>query len=284
MKKIICLALAALLSVSLFGCGGKNEPDLTTTIPEVTETEAETTEIIDETDETTEPASFEEPSETLSEAETEGAKKPETMAEIVEYFNEVINNVKPKSKTIVQNYTLNSQASDLVLGKAKSLEGLANSLIEANMGYNKEATNRVMTGRADKDKYFAVEGMSWSSKLTPDDVKSAKLTEKDGVYTITIEPKDDAPSANTVKSYGHIGKAMSVVPVSSITENAGAAKSIIKNIKTGHRNAKIVATVDAATGNVTHANYYFVWDLCLTALRIDLTVSFGIEQDYDIKW
>lgn len=284
MKKLICLALAALLAASLFGCGEKNEPDLTTTAPVVSETEAETTEVSTDFDETTEPVSIEEPSETLSEAATEGSEKPETKAEVVRYFNEVINNVKPKSKTIVQNYTLNTQASDLVLGKAKSLEGLANSLIESNMGYDKKATNRVMNNRSDKDGYFAVEGMNWSSKLTPDDVKSAKLTEKDGVYTITIEPKDDAPSADTVKGYGHVGKAMSVVVVSSITANAGPAKGIIKNVKTGHHDGKIVVTVDAATGNVTHANYYFIWDLCLTALRIDLTVSFGLEQDYDIRW
>ena len=290
MKTFISIIIAAVIASSFCSCGVKSE-DPSTAAP-ISDTTAEDTETMSVIDESTENNLTEQQTQETQATETEAVTDedltPKTKAEIVAYFNEVINKVKPESKTIIQNYTLNTQAGELELGKAKSLQKLANDLVEANMGYNKKAANRVMNTRADKDAYFAVEGMSWSSKLTADDVKSASLSEKDGVYTITIQPKDDEPSPNTVKGYGHVGKAMSVVEISSITDNAGLAKSIIKNIKTGHRSGKIVVTVDAATGNVSHANYYFIWDLWLTAdikiLDVDVTVAFGIEQDFDIKW
>ncbi len=287
--------MTASLVMSLAACNGNVEnvstTEATTAEVSVTEPTFETTEPISDASESTEPAATEPAAETTTEAASEapdGTKKPETTAEVLDYFNDVINKVKPDSKKITQNFTLNTQVSDLELGKAKSLESLANSLINSNMGYIDADNMRVITSTADRNKYFPVENMTWSSKLTQSDIKSATLSEKNGIYTITIKPKDDAASAETSKGSGHVGKAMSVVDVPTILENAGGAKSIIKNVKTGHRDAKIVITVDAKTGNVTHANYYFTWDLCLTAdikiFSVDLTVSFGIEKDFDIQW
>lgn len=289
MKKLICIAVAVALLTSFAACGGNNESD-TTTLP----SEAESTAITEFSTEKPEPFTEESATEEITaeseqtasetETETEKSSKPESTAEVVEYFNEAINKVKPKAKSIMQNYELNSQVSQMNLGGASSLEKLANKLVEANMGYKDEANKRLLTSTADKNAFFPVEGQSWSSKLTAADVKSAKCTEKDGVYTITINVKNDASSETTARGSGHVGKALSVVSPATILDNAGAAKGIIKNVKTGNANSKIVATVDSKTGNVTHINYYMPWELCLTALGVDVSVVFAIEQDYDINW
>ena len=213
------------------------------------------------------------------------AKKPATVAEIVSYYNTAANKVKTSAKSGVKNYCKNSQAESLNLPSGlKSVEGLANSLVEKNMGSDPKQENLKMNNHADIVKIFPVEGQTWSSKLTAADVKSATCTEKNGKYVITLNLKDDAPSENTGAGYRHIGKAMNPVMVSSIYENAGGAKNIIKDVTVGFTKAKIVATIDPATGNLTHLNQYFVWSLNLKALGIAVSIGFGAENDYTINW
>ncbi|MCR5484418.1 MAG: hypothetical protein K6F09_02375 [Clostridiales bacterium] len=298
--KVLALVLAVSTVISFAACGGKGEnenvsetvQDITESaasadeaeaIPETTEaaTEAETTE-----PETTVAETTEAPTEKETETETtEAAEKiPSTKAEIVKYYNEAINAVKPDSKQIVENYERVSQVSELELGKAASLAGMANKLISNNMGEVAASAGRVMSSREDKNRYFPVEKTDWSSKLTANDVKSATCTEENDVYTITIYTEDDAPSENTGMGIGHNGKAFSVVNTKAITDNAGPAKALIKNVKTGNSGCKAVIKVDKATGHVTHANFYMPWGLYLTALGVDISMVFATETDFDVKW
>ena len=152
------------------------------------------------------------------------------------------------------------------------------------MGEKKEDTNRKLT-KADLKKYFPVEEESWSSKLTTANISSATLTEKNGKYVITIKVKPDALSTNPVHGGGNHGKAFSIVRVSTILENAGGAKSLIEgNTKVGYRDGRIVATIDPATGNLTHINYYYVWELNVTKAGTTVNAPFGIESDFTINW
>ena len=290
--KLLCAVLATAIMFAFAACGAKNDGDATASsesaaLPAETDTAETTLDAFDESttllpDETSTQADV---SEVATEAVTEAQDKaPSTKAEIVEYYNTAINRVKPKAKSITQNYELNTQVKPLDLSSLKILESLANSLVEKNMGYKSEASNRVMTSLADKNSFFVVEGKDWSSKLTAADVEKAAITEKDGVYTVTLNLVDSPASDSTAKGIGHAGRGLSVVEVDKIYENAGGAKSIIKNVKTGNPDGKIVVTIDKATGNVTHANFYMPWELCLTAMGVDVAVTFGIEQDYDIKW
>lgn len=213
------------------------------------------------------------------------SKMPTGTAAIVSYYNTAANKVKTSAKSAVKNYRKNSQAESLNLPSGlKSVEGLANSLVEKNMGYDENQKNLKMNTKAEIAKVFPVEGQNWSSKLTASDVKSATCVEKNGKYVITLNLKDDAPSANTGAGVGHIGKAMNPVKVSDIYANAGGAKNIIKDVTVGFTNAKIVATIDPATGNLTHLNQYFVWSLNLKALGIAVSIGFGAEDDYTVNW
>ncbi len=213
------------------------------------------------------------------------AKSLSGTAEIVSYFNTAINNVKPHSKSITSKYLKNSQAGKADLGSLpSSVQSLANKLISSNMGEDDSKKNVTYTSAADKNKYFPVEGQSWSSKLTAANVSSATATPKNGGYVITINVKSDAATDKVTMGAGNTPKAFSVITPDQIYANAGAAKSLISDVKIGFRNGKIVATVDA-NGHVTDAKYYFEWNLSLVAVKsINVSIWFGIEQEFAIKW
>lgn len=209
-------------------------------------------------------------------------------AEIVNYFNKAINNVKPSAKKVTLNYEKNSEAGGIEGNLPKSLTSIANSLIASNMGekdlskLDPAMVNATTT--AQKNAMFPVENESWSSKLTADDVQKAEVKDNGSTYTITLYIKADEPSTNTAHGQGHNGKVFSVIMPSIVTDNAGPAANIIKEVKTGHKDGKVTVTVDKATGNVTAANYYFVWTLSLKALGAELSIPFGLEKQFTIAW
>lgn len=209
-------------------------------------------------------------------------------ADIVAYFNTAINKVKPNAKQITLNKEENKEAGGIEGNLPSSLTSLANSLISSNMGekdLSKLDPGAVNATTVDqKNAMFPVENENWSSKLTADDVDNASVVDNGSTYEITINVKADDPSESTAHGQGHNGKVFSVIMPSIVTDNAGAAASMIKEVKTGHKDGKVVVTVDKATGNVTHANYFFVWTLSLKALGANISIPFGLEKDFTIAW
>ena len=211
-----------------------------------------------------------------------------SQADILAYFNTAINKVKPNAKQITLNSEVNRTAGGISGNLPGSLTSLADSLIADNMGpkdlssLDPGMVNATTTEQ--KNAMFPVENESWSSKLTADDISSATYTEADGKYTITILVKEDAPSTDTAHGTGHNGKVFSVIMPSIVTDNAGPAASLIKDVKTGHKDGKIVVTVDKETGNVETATYYFVWTLSLKALGMEVSIPFGLQKDFTISW
>lgn len=211
-----------------------------------------------------------------------------SQADILAYFNTAINKVKPNAKQITLNSEVNSTAGGISGNLPGTLTSMADGLIADNMGpkdlssLDPGLVNATTTDQ--KNAMFPVENESWSSKLTADDISSATYTEADGKYTITILVKEDAPSTDTAHGTGHNGKVFSVIMPSIVTDNAGPAASLIKDVKTGHKDGKIVVTVDKETGNVETATYYFVWTLSLKALGMEVSIPFGLEKNFTISW
>lgn len=210
-------------------------------------------------------------------------KAPTSKQEILDYFNKSINDVKPSAKSVTQTLEKNYQAASVELGSLGAFKGVVNKLIDANMGVNKDKSGVTATSRADKNKIFPVENESWASKLTMADIKDAKISEKNGVYTVTIKILDDALTGNTAHGVGHHAKAVSIVSVQSIYDNAGAVKGALGDVSIGFSNGTIVANIDAKTGHVTHAKYDFVWKLHVSSFG-GVTAPFGIIQEFDVKW
>lgn len=211
-----------------------------------------------------------------------------SQADILAYFNTAINKVKPNAKQITLNSEVNRTAGGISGNLPGTLTSMADSLIADNMGpkdlssLDPGLVNATTTDQ--KNAMFPVENESWSSKLTADDISSATYTEADGKYTITILVKEDEPSTDTAHGTGHNGKVFSVIMPSIVTDNAGPAASLIKDVKTGHKDGKIVVTVDKETGNVETATYYFVWTLSLKALGMEVSIPFGLEKNFTITW
>ena len=211
-----------------------------------------------------------------------------SQADILAYSNTATNKVKPNAKQTTPNSEVNSTAGGISGNLPGTLTSMADGLIADNMGpkdlssLDPGLVNATTTDQ--KNAMFPVENESWSSKLTADDISSATYTEADGKYTITILVKEDAPSTDTAHGTGHNGKVFSVIMPSIVTDNAGPAASLIKDVKTGHKDGKIVVTVDKETGNVETATYYFVWTLSLKALGMEVSIPFGLEKNFTITW
>ncbi|MBQ2775798.1 MAG: hypothetical protein IJF40_07935 [Clostridia bacterium] len=299
-KRILALVMALCLVFALAACNNGGNDDETTTGAADTavngetvvdtaannETEAASGDTTDVSADASTEAASENETEAASQNEADApAKKPQTTAEILEYFNTAINKVKPNSKSITCKYLKNSQAGRAELGNLPGfIQDMANDLISSNMGEDEAKKNKTVTSAAEKNALFAVENQSWSSKLGVNNIQSATLKESNGSYIITINVKPDEASANISYGAGNTPKAFSVVTPKSITDNAGPAASIIKDVNIGYRNGKIVATIDAATGNVTDVDYYFEWNLKLTAVGINVSIWFGINQVFSIAW
>ena len=291
--RILSVCTAAFLIVCSFaGCNSDKTADATTDAAVLTTESVETTTAVepvsveDVTAESTEAA--ESTTQAASEAEetTEAvAKAPETTAEILALYNDAANSAKTDSKSILQNYSISTQTKDASISN-KMLEGIANKLISANMGHNKAKDNKLWTTQAEKNANFVVEGQTWASKLTEADIASATCEDKGDYYKITLRLVDDT-TPNLKTGTGHAGKGISIVTKDDIVKGAGSlGMSVIEepSIKVSYKNCKIVATVDKETGRLLTGNYYQDWTLALTALSIDVEVSFGLENDYKINW
>ena len=207
-----------------------------------------------------------------------------SVEDVVNYFNKAINNVKPNAKEVTLTKETNSQAGNISGDLPKTLTSMADSLVSANMGDKDLSGVSPATSVEDKNAMFPVENESWSSKLTADDIESKEVVDNGSSYVITLNIKADEPSTDTSHGNGHNGKIFSVVMPSIVTDNAGPAASIIKDVKTGHSDGYVKITVDKASGNVTEATYYFVWTLSLTALSKNVSIPFGLQKNFTIAW
>lgn len=213
---------------------------------------------------------------------------PTTQVEILAYFNTAINDVKPNAKRVRLLHEINSSAGEIRGNLPESIRGLANSLIASNMGEKDlsqlEPALVNATTAAQRNVMFPVENTDWSSRLTEEDILSATLTEANGIYTIEILVKPDAPSTNTGAGIGHNGKVFSVISPSVITDNAGSAATMIRNVKVAHRDGKVRVAVDSVTGHVLSADHYFVWEMSMSVLGMEITIPFGLEKNFAVEW
>lgn len=194
-------------------------------------------------------------------------------ASIVEEFNKAINKAKSEGKiTRVRNGTKPNGNSE---GKFPLMisTSMVDSIIDGAMA--KEGIKE--ENLSIESKLFPVEGESYASNLTADDVKSAN---KDG-NVITIELIDDELGE---ADNGHGQKALSVIKSTTIMSNVpGIAKSIVSDAKTSCKNAKIIATLDDK-GNVVKASYTFDWDIGLSGSGLDCTLHFAQVSDFEIAY
>ena len=219
---------------------------------------------------------------------TVAASKPSTKAEIVEYFNTAINDVKPHAKSITRKY-LKHYVSGTITGVPSMVDkvlGGTDKFINDQMAKQALGT-ATFTSVADKNANFPVENESWSSKLTAADVKSATCTESNGVYTIVIKTVDDPASTSGAHGTGHAPKAFSVVPASVISENIPSAVAKLFNIGTvtvAYPSSVVTVTVDVATGHVKTAKYTSYWTINIPLGDNNVVLPFATDSEYTVAY
>ena len=285
MKRITALISLALICALLFASCANDKPD--SSVPESTTVYEETTMMQEETE-------AEEVTEAVSEAETEvstdavqdvlqtevaqttAASVPTSVEEIVVYFNTAANRIKPEASKVVKNYEKRTVNEDkLVIPSA--LESAGRSMLASTMTDDTDPI--VYETREDITNEFIVPDQSYVSRLKPEWVKSATMTDNGKEYIIRIKLKDQKnPSAGN-----GVGSVCDVIEANEIAEKA----SFIEKFTTDYYNCEVVATVDKASGKVVHMNY-------LTSVVLEVTVNmfgthdaalgFTFEKDYSITY
>ncbi len=265
MKKILAVLLACSMLFAFAACGGNNEETTTTAAPETTEAPVETT--APAADETTAPAEdvtdAAGETTTAADAETTTAVAPTETADIIAYYNTAINKaydarVGFNKERYTDNETLNAGFLLKTFG----------SLIYSFMGIGEENryTMDVTKGEWESD---VPHHYLRKSTLSAADVTKATCTDDNGKYTITLNVKGGTSKASKSESWtkapidkcgicvGDADKSYfdhKTAPVifSAIGEVLSSAV-----IEESYPNAKVVAVIDSATGNLVSLTVEF---------------------------
>lgn len=176
-------------------------------------------------------------------------------AEMVTYFNECANKVKGDAVKVVKNYEKRGVGE---LKVPDILQSMAEGLLKSSM---KDDTDPIVYDTKEEIKEnFLVPNQSYVSRLKASDVAQANCKDNGKEYVIYFKLKDEKdPRAGS-------GVA-SVCDVIEAYEVAEKAPSIVTEFSTYYYNCEVTATIDKATGRLTHIIYS-------TPLTLNVAVDF----------
>lgn len=301
MKNKILSITALILAIALFiltGCNTEKEPVAETTTKEslsATITQAETT--ADSDEEETEVVSEivtndEGETEIITEIITKSeeattkkisektehttVKKSFTTKEIVEMFNSSANKIKTDASKVVKNFEkriVNEDKTDI----PSAMGSVAENMMASMMGDDTEPIP--FTGKDEIIENFIVPQQSYVSKLSPDYVVKAECKDKGNTYEIYLKLKDHK---NPTAGIG-VGAVCDVIETHEIAQKA----SFIKEFSTTYYNCEIKATIDKATGKITHIVYTtpLVMNMTVNLLGTHSgSIGFTFIKDYTVTY
>lgn len=291
-KRITALILATLLfSVSFAGCSKTETPvedENTTTSAVENSIKASTNPAVEENTATQSADTSATQASTPSSADgntpteqgsTQAAQEntvPTAIPDIVNLFNTSANKIKTDAKKVVKNYEKRKLNEDKLV-VPESLEKTGRDMISSFMKDDNEPIT--YSTKEDIRNEYIVPGQSYVSKLDPSYVKAATCTDKGSTYEIVIKLKDQK---NPTAGKG-IGAVCDVIETGEVADKA----PFVKKFATSYYNCEIRATIDKATGKMTHANYKtpLVLDLTVSMFGThDVAVGFTFEKDYTITY
>ena len=245
--------------------------DDTTALPEdSTAQEGETSE--------TQSADPAKPGETASNQVTAAPSKNAkdwTKAEIIAYFNAGANRVKYQAKSVTRNYTETKNDADKT-ELPKAIDAIGKSAMK------RDDKAIVLTSKEDIRNVFPVGGKDWVSKLTPADVKGAKVEDKGGEYQITLTFDTE------VNPSGEKGYAAAFGVLTADVVNFDYPGLSLTDQKFTYYNGTIVARFSKAAGNLVYAHYDYPVIIELTAhlLGSNTRVKVGMTtiNDFSVKY
>ncbi|MBE6784312.1 MAG: hypothetical protein E7536_09935 [Ruminococcaceae bacterium] len=283
MKKFLALLTAFAVLFAFAACNKKEENTVTTTgsvvetIPrdafdnwdepvqdEVTEQIPEETSVVEVTNaegETVTNESGEAVTETITQKPVTTQPKDDgpsswTTAQILDYSNKALDKVKSSKAGYTKHAVMN------IYGDVSGIPDVLTKL------FQKDETTTMSKG-SDNTNDFPAAGYSWSTKLRPEDVASAKIRVTGTTYDILIElGTEKNPGKGTASSYG---RAVSVIDAA---EAANIIPFGINSVDMTYHDGYIYLQVDSTTGRVTFAEFSAAADA-----KADLAVIGVVQAD-----
>ncbi len=163
--------------------------------------------------------------------------------ELVEYFNKCANKVKADATKVVKNYEKRN-VYDLVVPKA--LESMSGTFINEVMADDTEPI--VYATKEEIRENFIVPGQDYVSRLKASDIVKADCKDNGKEYVIYFKLKDE----KNPKAGSGVGSVCDVIETHEIAEKA---PSFLEEFSATYYNCEVTATIDKATGRMTHAVY-----------------------------
>ncbi|MBE6751757.1 MAG: hypothetical protein E7556_04445 [Ruminococcaceae bacterium] len=242
---------------------------------------------------------------TLAAVYTESAVPVEKSSEeILSYFNSLLNSIKTERPAMYYRFEKNVPNDSLKVTKAgqEEAEEIDSSLSAINDAAKavkdlmleniKESSGDIPFG-GDNTDVMLVQGESFASELTVDDVNYATMTEVGDKYYITIEFNDIAEA----EAKEILSKAFNLRDKESILNSEEFAKTKayleLKDYSVVYSGCKITATVNRLTNKIETVNYFKAANVTASATgkgtfesHGDLSVLFTLEDKsyYELNW
>lgn len=201
---------------------------------------------------------------------------PDTVEEVVALFNKSANKIKTDATKVVKNFERRIVNEDKTVIPA-GLESTAESMIKSLMGDDTKPTT--FATKEEIKENFIVPQQSYVSKLSPDYVVKAECKEKGNTYEIYLKLKDHK---NPTAGIG-VGAVCDVIETHEIAQKA----SFIKEFSTTYYSCEIKATMDKATGKITHIVYTtpLVMNMTVNLLGTHSgSIGFTFIKDYTVTY
>lgn len=216
------------------------------------------------------------PSEEEKSEEAENQEEAfRTPEEMVEYFNTSANKVKTDATEVVKNF------EKRIVGELKVpdlLQSLAETLLKENM---KDDTDPIVYSTKEEIKEnFLVPAQDYVSCLKAEYVETISYKDNGNEYEFYIKLKEEKdPRAGT-----GVGSVCDVIETYEVAEKA---PSFLEEFSTNYYDCEVTATIDKATGRVTHIVYSTPLTLNVVVSMLGThtaSVGFTFVKDYTITY
>lgn len=180
--------------------------------------------------------------------------------EMVAYFNTSANKVKTDATKVVKNYE-KRVVGELIVPDV--LQSTAESLLKTYMTDDTEPI--VYDTKEEIRENFLVPDQDYVSCLKASDVEKAECKDNGKEYVIYFKLRDE----KNPKAGSGVGSVCDVIETHEVAEKA---PSFLEEFSTDYYDCEVTATIDKATGRMTHAVYS-------TPLKLNVVVSlFGTHS------
>ena len=227
-----------------------------------------------------------------------------TSAEVLAYFNSLVNDLKVSKPAISYNYQINVPNDSMKVTKkgmedAEEIDESLKAINDSAAGIKdmilkniNERSGDIPFG-ADNTEYLFVKGESWTSDLTVADIDYATIKEVGDNYYITImfDDIDENGAADPLAKAFNLRDKEELLASEEFAKTSAYLK--LNDYSIAYSGCKITAVVNRLTDEITNLNYYKAAEITADMTGAgsledygDVSVIFTLEDkaDFNITW